>query len=193
MSELREVSRIKAVSDTLCQAVIEREIVSYGKPHGKHLFCLEQMAYISSGVTAANGTVALRVNGQCVFGILLVFYVDYTAPGKEMAVAAVSRRHNAVKKVHAPMHALNYISGRSYAHKVPGLVFRHMFLYCLYGIVHLLMALPYRKAADCVTGQIQLSNPFHMPNSYVFEDCALIYPEEHLPRIDRIFHAVIFI
>ena len=42
-SEAFKAARIKALTDLIRKAVIEVQIMSYRKPHGEHLFRLEQM------------------------------------------------------------------------------------------------------------------------------------------------------
>ena len=66
-----------------------------------------------------------------------------------------------------------------------------MLLHRLDGIVHLLMGLPYRQAADGIAGKVQVRDALHMVDADIVENGALIDAEEHLAGIDRVFLRIV--
>ena len=159
------------------------------KTHCQHLICLEQMTDIGFAVSLAYRTVTLRVYWQIIAHVFFIFDVYNTVPCEQMPVSAVSCRHYAVKKVNSARNPLDYIAGRSDAHKIAGLVLGHELFHGLYGIIHLLMRFTDGKTADGITGEIELGNLFHMLYAYICKHSALIYSKQHLTGIDRILAA----
>ena len=109
-----------------------------------------------------------------------------------MPVSAVSRRHDAVKKVNAARNALDYISRSSHAHEISGLVLRHIFLNGLDSIVHFLMSLADGQTSDRITRKFKLGDFLHVLYTNIREGGALVYSEQHLSGIYCILAAVIF-
>ena len=102
---------IQSFPDLFHELVVEIQIVHDRKTHGQHLLSNEQMADIGTGIAAADGTVALRIDGLLIQLILGIFQINGTLPCKESCVAGISGRHNAVKEVHATGNGFNNIGG----------------------------------------------------------------------------------
>lgn len=110
--------------------------------HAQCFLCFEKMPNISAGIVLASRAGAVGVDRRGVKRKALVEQVDLTLPGKQVAVTRVSGRHDAVKKIDAPIHALQYIDRRADPHQIARLVLRHERLYRLDNSVHFLGAFP---------------------------------------------------
>ena len=107
-------------------------------------------------------------------------------------MSPVTGRHHAIKEIHTSGDALDDIAGSADSHQVPRLAFWHIFLDRFDGVIHLLMGLPYRKPADCITGQIQLCDLFHMFDPQIMKYSTLIDAKQHLAGIDGILLGIVF-
>ena len=106
-AEIAEGPRVETVADAFGQRIVEVQVVHDRKPHGEHLFRLEQVVQIGTGIAPADRAVTLRVDGAVVAGVLGVFQVDAPLPGKQLRVPRVARGHDAVEEVHAPGDGLD--------------------------------------------------------------------------------------
>ena len=151
------------------------------------LVSLEQVTDICTGEVAAGGAVTLGVKRQWVSLIALVCGVHDAVPSEYSCVTCISAGHYAVEKVYSPCHALDDVGGSSHAHKVAYLIFGHYGAEDIKDMIHLLSRLAHCKAAHSVAVHIKLCYLFHMAQSQVIENRALIYSEKQLVLVDGIW------
>ena len=184
--ELREGALVQRIPDALGELIIEIQIVHDGQPHGQHLLRLEQMMQVGFGITSADRAGTFGIDGAFVQLIFRVLEVDGALPCKELGVAGIAGRHDAVKKVDAPGHALDDVAGGADAHEIAGLVLGHIGLHGVQYPVHILRAFPHGQSADGVTGQIQRGDLLHVLNAQILVGRALIDAPELLAGIDGV-------
>lgn len=117
-----EFSLLQAVSNPFHQGVVKVKIMHYAQPHGQHFIRLEQMADIRAGMTAASGTIAFFVKRRHIPFVFLIEHISMAAPGENVAMAGVTSRHDAVKQIHAPENAFQYVFRGAHPHEIPRLV-----------------------------------------------------------------------
>ena len=164
--------------------------MQHTKPHSKHFLCLEQMADIGSGISAAGRTITALFNGPLIQFIFGIEKIDFPVIGVEMAVASVSAGVYTVKKVHPSLYRFQNIGRGSHPHQVNRLFFGKIRDGFLYDIIHFLMALPHSQSPQGVAVKVQLCDLFCMFDSYILKNRPLIDAKQELVLINRLFQGV---
>ena len=84
-----EAALVQGLADAFHEFVIKIQVVHHRQPQGQDLLGLEQVVQIGPGVAAADGAVALGVDGAFIGLVLGVFQVDRALPGEEPGVPGV--------------------------------------------------------------------------------------------------------
>ena len=105
----------------------------------------------------------------------------------------VSRRHYTIKEIYTPVNGFDNISRSADTHEISGLILRHVFLNTLNNVIHFLMGFSYSQTANGIAWKIKLCNFFHVFNTDVRKNSALIDPKQHLTWIDSIAFLIILI
>ena len=164
--------------------------MEHRQPQCQHLVRLEEVTQIGPGIIAAHRTVAALTDGPLIGLVLLVEDVDGPLPGEELAVAAVSGGHHAVKKVHAPGHRFDDVAGSAHTHEVTGLVLGHVGLHGVDDLIHHFCGFAHGQAADGIAVAVYLGDLLHVPDPQVREGGALVDAEEHLCGVHRVRQTV---
>ena len=107
-----------------------------------------------------------------------------------MSVSSIPGRIDTVKKVDPSVHSLQDVRRRPHSHQVCRFVFREVGHHSLQDPVHILMALAHRKPSHGISVEIQLCDLLCMCDADILIDPALVDPEQHLVRVDRIRQGV---
>ena len=175
---------VECFSDLRHEIVIEIEIMKHGKTHTEHFVCLEKMTDIAARIESAGGALTIGVDRQRIALIFLVVDVHRTLPGEDIAVARVSRGHNAVKEVNASVYRLQNVDGRTDTHQITRLVLGHKGLNGLDDMIHDFRFFADGKTAERIAGEIEFGDTLHMVDTDIVIRTALVDTEEHLIFID---------
>ena len=105
-------------------------------------------------------------------------------------MSSVSGRIYTVKKINAALYRFQNIGRRTDPHQINWFFYGQIRYRFFNHMIHLLMALSYRKAAQRISVQIKFGNPLRMCYSDIVENSPLIDTEQHLMWIDRIYQPV---
>ena len=161
-----------------------------GKAHTEHFTAFEEVSYICSWKVLTNRAVAMLVNRAFVNFVFCVVNVAHTLPCKQLSVSCVTAWHYTVKNVNASCDSLKNVYGSTYTHKVSRFVFRCIRLNRFDDFIHFFRRFSDSKTADWIAGKVKVCNFFHMINTQVIVNAALIYAEEHLLTVECIFKRV---
>ena len=96
-----KVAAVERVAYLLHKLVVEIEIVQDRKAHPERFLRLDQVADVRPRIVPASGTRAALVERTRVFQIFFIHYIYFTVPRKDVSVAGVAGRHNAVEEIDA--------------------------------------------------------------------------------------------
>ena len=185
-----KIATLQCLADLAGEVIVEVQVMGDGQTHTQRLLGLDEVADIGAAVVAAGGAVAGQADGAGILHVLLVEKVDLPFPSEQVAVAGVSRGHDAVEKVHAHVDGLQNIARSTHAHEVAGLILGHMRLHGVDDAVHLLGGLTDRQTADGVALAGDLGDLMHMLDTEILVGTALVDAEEHLVAVDGLGEAV---
>ena len=123
------------------------EIMKHAESHSENFIYLQKMADIRSRIASARRTGATLGYRTAILFEFFVFESKSAFPRKEISVARISARHNAVKEVNSSMYCFKNIYRCSDTHKVSRLILWHKGLYRVYSFIHSACRFTDRKSA----------------------------------------------
>ena len=167
--------------------VVEIEVMHDAHAQPQRFLGLDQVTQIGPAVAGpADRAAASFFNGPLVQLITGVSDMDRTLVGVQVAVASVPAGIYTVKEIHASVHSLQDILGRTDAHQIGGLVFGQVGRDRLDDGIHLFMGFPHRQAADGVAVQIHVADLLRVADPDIMINGSLVDAEQELMAVDGI-------
>ena len=142
------------------QAQIEMQVVQRVQAQAQCFSACIQVAQIGTAVVAAGKALTPGVDGFGVVAVALIADADRPAAGKQLPVACIAGRHDAIEHIHAQTNGFHDVFGLAYTHEVARFAFRHVPAERLKHGAAQLGAFAHRQAAYAESRKIQFFQPF---------------------------------
>src|SRR5450759_4477404 len=111
---------------------------------------------VGPAIARAKVTIAGRIGGRQIVPVRCVLDVQFSRGRKKLAIAAVTRRKDAVKLVDAEADGLPKILRRSHAHEVTRLILGEKLGGEGHHVQRRGMGLPQRKSPERIAGKVEI-------------------------------------
>ena len=150
------------------------------EPEAEQLLADIEMPQIGPREGTAGVARAGRIQGAVVLGIFLASDVDLAHRGIQGAVAGIAGGQDTVEHVYAKANARDNVQGRAHAHEISGLVPWQLTGRMGKQIIHFMLALANREAADGKAVKVQGTDFLHGAGTQILEKAALGDAEEKI-------------
>src|SRR5262245_7747345 len=133
------------------------------------------MPEIRPRIAYASRTIAILIKWPFIRLIAGIFDIDAAAPGEEIAVAGIARRHHAIEHIDALSDGLDDIFRSADAHQITRFIARQLRRNMIDHGIHDLFVFTYREATD----RIAVKADLHQLVQTLFSKV-----EKHAPLID---------